>query len=191
MSFKYKFGMPEVVAMIAGTLFLVAVGFLMRGAGLPYVLETEAIVIVAVTAVFGYSAGSVIAVGATIIYMAVLHVDTSYVHILAYIIMAVGIGHYAPSFKIRDGMFKKEEALAFCAVHLLMGSFIWVFLIPFLSFLVTGDNLFELIRESLNSLIFTTLTDLVLVPVFFLVSHLIRKHLENRRSSLKQGLVNR
>ncbi len=191
MSFKYKFGIPEVIAMIVGTLFLVGTGFLMRGAALPYVLETEAIVIVAVSVMFGSSAGSMIAVAATIIYIVVLHVDTSYVHIIAYILMAAGIGHYASYFKVRDGQFGWNEALDFCVIHLLVEGFVWMFFIPFGSFIFFGENLFTLIRENIVSLVFTTLMDLLLVPVFFMVSFLIRREQEHKKNSLKQGLMNR
>ncbi|MCR5223136.1 MAG: hypothetical protein K6D90_09770 [Lachnospiraceae bacterium] len=184
-SFKYKFGMPEVFAMIVGTVFLVAIGILMRNASLPYVLETEAIVIVVVATLFGPSAGGVIAVGATLVYIAFLHVDTSFVHILAYILLSAGIGHYANDFGVRDGTFNAVKALDFCVIHLLLEGFVWMFFIPFFEFLLFRKNLFDALEKSTYSLIFTTVTDVILVPLFFAISRMIiRRQKRSEKSSL-------
>jgi hypothetical protein len=185
MNFKYKFGMPEVIAMIIGTVFLVAIGFWMRYAALPYVLETEAIVIVLVAALFGASAGGMIAVATTLVYIAFLHVDTSFVHILAYIILAVGMGHYAPDFGVRDGTFNFSKAVDFCVIHLLLEGFVWMFFIPFFEFLLLRKNLFENLEKNTYSLIFTLVTDLILVPIFFAVSRMIAKRSDPKKNSLK------
>ena len=176
--------MPEVIAMISGTAFLAAVGYLMYQQNVPYIPETASIVIVAIAAIFGSSAGGVTAVASTLVFMMLMHLDVSYVVLFGYILMSVGIGHYAPDFGIRDGAFNKDRALLFLAVHLLMEGFMWVFFVPFFTFLVHRTDLFISLRKNIDSLVLTVLMNLILVPVFFAISTCIRKGQEHRKRAL-------
>ncbi len=188
MTFKYKFGTPEVIAMVAGTLLLFGVGALMRQMGFPFVLEVEAVVVVLITALFGIYAGGMVTVATTIIYIAILHVDTSFVHMAAYIVMAAGIGRYAADYRIREGGFKGRTILDFVVIRMMVDAVIWMFFIPFFSFLTEKKDLYEMIKSGLSSLFFMLLSDLILVPLFIAISAVARNAQKHKKGAVKQGL---
>ena len=190
MNFKYKFGMPEVIAMIVGTMFLVVVGFALRSADIPYAVETEAIVIVLIAALFGATAGGIVAVAASILYLVMFQFNADFVHIVAFVLMAMGIGHYAGDFGIREGTFNIKSAVEFCVVHLLLEGLIWMFFIPFFTFLLKRENLYDLIDAGTTSLLFTILADVILIPVFILISIFVSKWKIYKKNAPRRGLLN-
>lgn len=181
MSFKYKFGTPEVIAMIAGTVLLIGIGFLLRYLNVPYTYEIAAVVIVVIAAIFGPSAGGITAVASTLIFILLMHMDANYMLMLGYVLMSLGVGHYAPKFGIRDGAFDRDKALLFLAVHLLVEAFMWVFFVPFFTFLMYRTDLFIVLRKNIDSLVLTVLLNVILVPAFFAISACIRKGQEQKK----------
>lgn len=189
MNFKYKFDMPAVFAMIVGTLVLVVVGYIMRKLGMPYVQETEAIMIVIIAAVFGASAGGITTVTASILFYVMLHVNVDVIYMIAFILLAIAIGHYASDFRIREGGFRSGEVIRFCLGHFLLEGLIWMFFIPFFSFLTQRSDLFAMLRKNTDSLIFTILADVVLAPAFYLISLIVRNWQERKKNAQKLGLT--
>ena len=188
MTFKYKFGTPEVIAMVAGTLFLFGLGALMRQMGFPYVLEAEAVVVVLIAALFGIYAGGVVTVATTLVYIALLHVDTSFVHMAAYIVAAAGIGRYAADFGIREGGFKGRTIFDFVVIRLMVDIVIWIFFIPFFSFLTAKADLYDMIASGLKSLAIMVISDIILVPLFIAIRAVAKKVQKNKKGIVKQGL---
>ncbi len=191
MNFKYKFGTPEVIAMIVGTLFLVIMGFALRSADIPYAVETEAIVIVIVSVLFGATAGSVVAVAASILYLVMYRFNADFVHIIAFIILASGMGHYAGDFGIREGTFRIKSAVEFCVIHLLLEGIIWMFFIPFFTFLIKRENLFVMLDQCSTSLLFTIVADVILLPLFALISKSVVKWQHYKKNAPSRGLMSR
>ena len=181
MSFKYKFGTPEVISMISGILFLSAIALLLRYLNAPYTLEIAAVVIVAISALFGPTAGGVTAVASTLVFMLLMHLDIGYLIMFGFVLMSIGVGHYAADFGIRDGAFNRDRAFLFLAVHLLVEGFMWVFFVPFFTFLVYRTDLFIILRQNIDSLVLTVLMNVILLPVFFAISASVKKWQERRK----------
>ncbi|MBQ7581935.1 MAG: hypothetical protein IJU25_03865 [Lachnospiraceae bacterium] len=190
MSFDYKFGMPEVIAMIVGTLFLVIVGFALRSANIPYAVETEAIVIVVIATLFGATAGGIVAVATSILYLILFHFNADVVHIAAFVLLAAGMGHYAGDFGVREGTFGIRSAVEFCVIHLLLEGVMWMFFIPFLTFLLKRDDLYQMLDTGMTSLLFTILADLALIPLFALISYAVVRWKKYKRNAPGRGLMN-
>ncbi|MBR6451651.1 MAG: hypothetical protein IKS87_03010 [Lachnospiraceae bacterium] len=181
MVFKYKFGIPEVFAMVIGTLLLVGTGATMRALNIPFVTETEAVVIAVVAALFGPTAGGVVTVATEIVYLTVFQFDTDPAALIAFLLLAIMIGHYADDFYVREGKFEGRKILNWCVTYLVVQGFAWMFMIPFLRFLFTKENLFDMLWDSLSGLGFICVALIIITPVFYLASVLMRRSIEKNR----------
>ena len=190
MNFKYKLGTVEVIASIIGTLLFVLIGILMKKSEFPYIAETAAILIAAVAALYGPSAAGIAAVAASVLLYAVFGEEIVITHVVSYLLIAVGIGHYAGDFGVREGNFRSRAVKEFIVIHFLVQGFIWLMFIPFSFFMQKRTNLFEMLQSGVKSLLFTLLADLILVPAFLIISLLCDKWRIYRKNASKRGLKN-
>lgn len=175
MNFRYKFGWTEVIAMITGSLVIVLIDLMFRYNNIMYADIVKEILIVFLAALFGSPTGVVAALASSLLLAAILKLDASVIVVAAYIIIAVSIGHYASVFGIRDGLFKGKNILIFFLAKVLAEIFAWLFFLSLLDFYITRVNIFDTLKQNMMTVLAFTLTDVLLIPAFMLVSYLISK----------------
>lgn len=170
MNSKYKFGLTEVVAMIAGSIVVVLLELVFKNLNISYSDVAKAIILVCVSAIFGYSSGLVVAIASTLLTAAILGTGVNPIVIFAFVIVAFSIGYYAPRFGIRDGMFDKKLWLDFAAVKLMAEIVAWLFLTPLFEFMISRNDLFGMLRFYFMRVIMLTITDVVILPILIIVN---------------------
>lgn len=175
MNFKYKFGNTEVIAMIIGTIIVVVFDLAFKNIGFIYGNTIKSLLIVTISVLFGASTGIIVAIATALLQAAILGLDVGLISVVAFLIIAILVGRYAPRYGVRDGQFKGKAILLFAMVKLMAEIFAWMFFQPLLQFLVKRDNLFNMINDNSKTLLMLTIADVILIPVFIIISKIIER----------------
>lgn len=177
MNSKYKFGSTEVIAMIVGSLIIVILDLILRENSIDYADTIKSTMVVIFAAVFGSPAGVVVALASSLLLAAILKLDVSVIVVMAYILIALMVGHYSQDYGIRDGLFFGKKILIFSLVKLMAEIFSWLIFLPMLELLIKRANLYDLLGAKIKSVLMLTVVDIIIIPAFILISCLISKRI--------------
>lgn len=183
MNSKYKFGLTEVIATIVGSLLIVGIDILFNNYEIVYANACKSFLIVIVAAVFGAASGVVAAVASSLLQAAILGLDISLISVIALALLAYAVGHYAPRYGIRDGLFKGKAVLRFVLVKLLAEVISWLFFLPLFNFLMTRENLLKMLDDNIMRVLMLTLSDIVIIPIFLIISRFSTGNVINKKDN--------
>lgn len=184
MNSKYKFGITEVVAMIIGSLLIVMLDLFFRNNNLFHADTIKSALVVVFAVFFGSPAGVVTAIASSLLLAAILKLDVSITAVIAYVLIALLVGHYSQEFGIRDGLFKGKKIWIFAVAKLAAEIFAWMFFWPLVNFILTRGILYDVLGQKVKTVLMLTALDAIIIPVFILISYLISKR--NDKYGLQQ-----
>ncbi len=172
MNVKYSFGIAEVSAILISTVLIVSLSHLFQVSGWPYEIEIMSLLYTIIAVIFGITTDSVVIIAVSILSVAMYGQETNLIAVIAYLAIAIYIGHYAYDFGVRRGAFQKDQILIYLSVHAISNILMFLFFIPLTRFLLERDDLHAMVRRGAITAVVLTACNVLLVPLFMMLSRM-------------------
>ena len=172
MNFKYSFGITEVSAIMISTILIVCLSHLFQVCGWPYEIEVMSLLYTVIAVLFGITTDSIVVIATALLSASVYGQEVDVIAVLAYLAIAIYIGHYMNHFGVRRGEFKKEQILLYLSIHAISNILMFLFFIPLARFLIERVNLHMTVRRGAITSVVLTACNVLLIPLFVMLSRI-------------------
>lgn len=185
MKSKYRFGIPEIISIVVGTIILLTIALISSKMQWEYGEEIALTVVILSSVLFGSYSGCALSFVSSFLYMMIYGQDVGLEIFIMFLMVSLLFGHYAPYFGVRDGEFSVKNILEFVVLNVMVDIFLWLFFAPLIDLIFYGEELFSQIDIGLKRVLFLIILDVILVVILVVIGEIFKKRINGKLSYTK------